>query len=115
MWIPTPVYERIPQFWFLLGLLFIANGLYIGLDFAAAFGYGAIGLICCAYGVGIEVMRSRYRSNKSADDDAAESVESAEPAEFSESVEPVESVGAASQEAATPETDSPERAFPEYG
>ena len=103
MWIPTPVYERIPQFWFLLGLLFIANGLYIGLDFAAAFGYGAIGLICCAYGVGIEVMRTRYRSNKSVDDDAAESVE------------PVEAVDTASQEAAAPETDSPERAFPEYG
>lgn len=99
MWIPTPVYERIPQFWFLLGLLFIANGLYIGLDFAVAFGYGAIGLICCAYGVGIEVMRSRYRSNKSADDDAAEPAESAEP---------VEALDTASQETGAPETASPE-------
>ena len=108
MWIPTPVYERIPQFWFLLGLLFIANGLYIGLDFAAAFGYGALGLICCAYGVGIEVMRSRYRSNKSADD-------TVETAETAESAEPIEAVDTASQEADAPETDSPERAFPEYG
>lgn len=102
MWIPTPVYERIPQFWFLLGLLFITNGLYIGFDFAASFGYGAIGLICCAYGVGIEVMRTRYRSNESADDTA-------------ESAEPVEAVDTASQEADAPETDSPKRAFAEYG
>lgn len=102
MWIPTPVYERIPQFWFLLGLLFIANGLYIGFDFAASFVYGAIGLICCAYGVGIEVMRTRYRSNESADDTA-------------DSAESVESLDTASQEADAPETDSPERAFPEYG
>ena len=66
MWLPTPVYERIPQFWFLLGLLFIANGLYLGIDFVISLGYIAVGALCCAYGVGIALIRMRYRKNKSA-------------------------------------------------
>jgi len=66
MWLPTPAYERIPQFWFLMGLLFIANGLYLGIDFAISLGYIAVGGLCCAYGVGIAVIRMRYRKNKSA-------------------------------------------------
>ena len=64
MWIPTPVYERIPQFWFLLGLLFFANGLYLGFEIAASFGYIAVGLVCSAYGVGIAIMRMRFRRDQ---------------------------------------------------
>ena len=67
MWIPTPVYERIPQFWFLLGLLFFANGLYLGLEFAASFGYIVVGLVCSTYGVGIAIMRMRYRRDPTTD------------------------------------------------
>jgi len=66
MWLPTPIYERIPQFWFLLGLLFIANGLYLGIDFVISLGYIAVGTLCCAYGVGIALIRMRYRRNRSA-------------------------------------------------
>jgi hypothetical protein len=66
MWLPTPVYERIPQFWFLMGLLFIAIGLYLGIDFAISLGYIAVGIICCAYGVGIALIRMRHRKNKTA-------------------------------------------------
>jgi len=62
MWLPTPVYERVPQFWFLLGLLFIANGLYLGINFPISLVYIAIGLLCCAYGIGIAVVRMRYRN-----------------------------------------------------
>ena len=72
MWIPTPVYERIPQFWFLLGLLFIANGLYIGLDIALAFAYAGGGFGCCAYGVGIAILRFRYRQNKASSSTAGD-------------------------------------------
>ena len=71
MWLPTPVYERIPQFWFLLGLLFVANGLYLGLDIPIAFGYIAVGFGCCIYGVGIAVVRMRYRRDRSQDSDSA--------------------------------------------
>ncbi len=66
MWLPTPVYERIPQFWFLLGLLFIANGLYLGIDIAISLGYIAVGVICCAYGVGIALIRMSHRKNRAA-------------------------------------------------
>ena len=63
MWLPTPVYERLPQFFFLLGLLFIANGLYLGFDFSIAYVYFGFGLWCSAYGVGIFVVRLVRRSN----------------------------------------------------
>ncbi len=62
MWIPTPLYERLPQFWFLLGMLFIANGLYLGLDFVLAFVYFAIGLTCCTFGMGIALLRLKHRT-----------------------------------------------------
>jgi len=71
MWLPTPVYERIPQFWFLLGLLFVANGLYLGLDIPISFGYVGIGFICCAYGAGVAVVRIRYRRNRPEKTDSA--------------------------------------------
>lgn len=61
MWLPTPIYERVPQFWFLLGLLFIATGLYLGFEFALSFWYIAIGLSGCAYGAGIFLVRLRHR------------------------------------------------------
>jgi len=64
MWLPTPVYERIPQFWFLLGLLFVANGLYLGIDFEISLAYIAVGLACSAYGVGIAAVRFRYRRDR---------------------------------------------------
>ena len=62
MWLPTPVYERIPQFFFLLGLLFIANGLYLGFDFAISFAYIAVGTLSSAYGLGVFVVRRVSRS-----------------------------------------------------
>jgi hypothetical protein len=71
MWLPTPIYERIPQFWLLLGLLFIADGLYLGIDFGVAIAYIAVGFICCVYGAGIALIRLTYRKNKRADDTAA--------------------------------------------
>ena len=61
MWLPTPVYERIPQFYFLVGLLFMANGLYLGFEFAIAFYYIGFGLISCSYGVAIFLMRLQNR------------------------------------------------------
>ena len=61
MWLPTPIYERIPQFWFLLGLLFISTGLYLGFEFALSFWYIAVGFSCCSYGVGTFLVRMRTR------------------------------------------------------
>ena len=61
MWLPTPVYERIPQFWFLLGLLFVTGGVYLGFEFTLTFWYIALGFVCCTYGVGIFLARLRHR------------------------------------------------------
>ena len=62
MWLPKPVYERIPEFWVLLGLLFFALGLYIGFDYVLTFLYLAIGAGCFVRGVWIGMMRRYYRS-----------------------------------------------------
>jgi len=69
MWLPTPIYERIPQFWFLIGLLFIAGGLYLGIDYAVSIAYLAIGVVSCAKGIGIGIIRMRYRRKQAAGDD----------------------------------------------
>jgi hypothetical protein len=64
MWVPTPLYERIPQFWLLLGLLFIALGLYVGFDFELIFFYLALGIVCVTRGIWIQMLRTRYRDKR---------------------------------------------------
>lgn len=68
MWLPTPVYKRIPQFWIVMGLMFVANGLYLGLDIPVSNAYVVIGIVCCIFGVGVAVVRSRHRRNNNEDD-----------------------------------------------
>jgi len=62
MWIPKPVYERIPQCWVLLGLLFMSSGLYLGFDYQLTFVYFWTGVFCFAWGMRIFVMRRIYRN-----------------------------------------------------
>ncbi|MFQ5981789.1 MAG: hypothetical protein ACE5KS_00295 [Woeseiaceae bacterium] len=76
MWIPTPIYERIPQFWFLLGLLFFATGLYLGFEFELAFWYVAVGFACAVYGIGIFLARLRHRHKLQVSEEPSASVES---------------------------------------
>jgi hypothetical protein len=61
MYLPTPIYERIPQFWFLLGLLFFATGLFLSLEYVLSFYYLGVGVACCMYGVSIFLIRLRHR------------------------------------------------------
>jgi hypothetical protein len=63
MWLPTPVYERVPQFWILIGLLFMSSGTYLGFDYSLSFVYFAAGFACVIWSVVIYVKRSRYRSD----------------------------------------------------
>jgi hypothetical protein len=63
MWLPTPVYERVPQFWILLGLLFMSSGTYLGFDYSLSFLYFAVGLVCVVWSGFIFVRRARYRSS----------------------------------------------------
>ena len=47
----TIVFERLPMVWLLLGLLFIAGGLYLGFDYKLTFVYLIIGAFCSLYGL----------------------------------------------------------------
>ena len=64
MWIPTPVYERIPQFWLLLGLLFMSSGTYLGFDYSLSFAYFGAGFACCIWSLWIFSMRLKARRNQ---------------------------------------------------
>ncbi len=66
MWPPTPIYERVPLVWILLGLLFNAMGLFLGFEFTLTFVYLMVGWFCCAFGVALFVFRLRERPRGSA-------------------------------------------------
>lgn len=76
MWLPTPVYERIPQFYFLLGMLFITNGLYIGFENSVSFAYILFGMLSSSYGVGIFLVRRAFRSKPADNAPSPESIPS---------------------------------------
>jgi hypothetical protein len=47
----TIVFERIPMVWLLLGLLFMATGLYLGFEYKLTFVYLIVGAFCSLYGL----------------------------------------------------------------
>ena len=47
----SDIFERLPQVWLLLGLLFFATGLYLGFDYSLSFVYLMVGTACSLYGV----------------------------------------------------------------
>ena len=63
MWIPEPIYEKIPHFWFLSGIMFISTGLYLGFEYSTTILYVGLGAVCCLCGIGIFTLRVRYREN----------------------------------------------------
>ena len=88
MWLPTPLYERIPQFWLLLGLLFMSSGTYLGFDYSLSFVYFGVGFACCIWSLWIFSMRLSSRKDQrqhpileKAEDQQAEDVDAdVEPA-----------------------------------
>lgn len=64
MWLPTPIYERIPQFWLLLGLLFMSSGTYLGFEYELSFLYFGVGFVCCAWSLWIFTMRLKHRGQQ---------------------------------------------------
>jgi len=71
MWLPTPVYERIPQFYVLLGMLFFANGLYLGIEFEITLYYLGAGILSFLYGLGIFIARMIRRQRQASISSAA--------------------------------------------
>jgi len=56
MKLTSNIFERLPQAWVLVGLLFISTGLYLGFDFSFVFVYLGIGVICTGYGLALFVV-----------------------------------------------------------
>ena len=61
MWLPSPVYERAPQLWILLGLLFMSVGTYVGFDYSVSILLYAIGFVCVGWSFCVSVMRAINR------------------------------------------------------
>ena len=61
MWLPTPIYERTPQLWFLMAVLFVVLGSYIGFAYPLTYFYIALGVVCAIRGARVLRMRKTYR------------------------------------------------------
>ena len=72
MWLPTPIYQRVPDVWVLLGLLFLSLALYIGLDFDLFLVYAAVGVLCIARGMWIYGARFACRRTAKTEPQQAE-------------------------------------------
>lgn len=68
MWLPTSIYEKTPQLWLLMALLFVLLGLYIGFTYPLTWFYVLLGIVCGVRGIHVWRMRSNFR--RSAQDEA---------------------------------------------
>lgn len=64
MWLPTPIYERTPQLWMLMAVLFVVLGLYIGFAYKLTILYLALGLLCAGRGFHVLRIRRNYRRDR---------------------------------------------------
>lgn len=87
MWIPTPIYERIPQFWLLMGLMFFAFGLYLGFDYQLIFAYLALGALCIGRSIWVFATRRTFRAKAFDAELTQRASKKPEAAEENESVE----------------------------
>jgi hypothetical protein len=74
MWIPTPIYERLPHILLLVGLIFMSTVMYLGLDHPQAPMYFGAGFFCCLWSMVIFSLRLRYRRPVKRNDSQQESV-----------------------------------------
>ena len=63
MWLPAPIYERLPQVWFLIGLGFFAFGTYLGFDYELIYGYFGLGTMCIVYSIWLLQTRRKHRED----------------------------------------------------
>jgi hypothetical protein len=68
MWLPTPIYERTPQLWLLMAILFVVLALYIGFAYKLTIFYLALGIFCAVRGFHVLRMRRDYRRENNAAD-----------------------------------------------
>jgi len=80
MWIPKPIYDHAPLFWFLLGALFFAGGVYLNFPDGLKAAYFVFATFCFSHAVWTFVARRRFRREAAARslDDSPEPAESTE-------------------------------------
>lgn len=61
MWLPASVYERIPHFWMLIGVLFVAGAFYFGFNYTPSYTYMGLGLLCVIWSGFVIVLRTRRK------------------------------------------------------
>ena len=62
MQIPARYYERIPKFYFIVGILLLANSIYMGMENFAAYFYFAFGILSVLYAVSVHLARAKHRN-----------------------------------------------------
>lgn len=68
MHIPAKYYERIPKFYFIVGLLLVGNAIYDGLNDTAAYAHFFFGAMSIIYAVSVQRARLKHRDNPPAED-----------------------------------------------
>ena len=63
MWLPDKLYESLPAVYVLIGALFLAGALYVGIDHWLMAAYLGVGILCITLGVAVASIRRRARSN----------------------------------------------------
>jgi hypothetical protein len=63
MWLPASIYQRIPQFWMLVGVLFISSAVYMGLNYRYSVAYLGLGLLSVVWSGCVMLLRSGRRKS----------------------------------------------------
>ncbi len=68
MQIPAKYYLRIPIFYLIVGILLLANSVYMGMENFAAYFYFAFGILSVLYAISVHMARSKHRTNLPAEE-----------------------------------------------
>ena len=68
MQIPAKYYDRIPKFYFIVGILLLINSIYMGMENFAAYFYFAFGILSVLYAVSVHMARAKHRKNPPAEE-----------------------------------------------
>ncbi len=111
MFLPDSIYNRIPQIWILMGLMFLACGLYLGFEYQMVYAYLGMGAVSLLRGIWIYNARSEIQKQRHLDNlqEAREARDCA--AAENQSVATADSVSAEGQTSSAQET--PSRTEPE--
>ena len=61
MWIPKPIYDHAPSFWFVLGILFLAGAIYLSFPDGLRAAYYVFATFCFGHAGWTFVARLRFR------------------------------------------------------